>query len=662
MYVLKISGQNFVEEVEGSAEWSRKITRDFNDRLFRTVGEYKFIGHEGLYNILYNQLSINGVCEALTGRVYFDGEYEWRGEILPQDFEFDLVRKSADGQLLDNAWASKFNNAQDQKVFLRSDKSLNDVFIEVCPSRPCSFFDVDTGAYDFTGRRCFKISDVLDFLVKYYSDDTVTFASDYFDGGDGDQYFITTGEEIRQGEDKANPEVSFSEVFDELNKKFNLWIIIQGTLDSPILRIEPKSYLFTTKRLVDIVDPEQIRMTTDLDQLYTVVDVGSSATAYDIDNNAEYPDVQFETWKNESYNTAGACQFENNTLNLVSTWKIDTNTFQQILADDDSHDNSIVLVEIDPASDNAFQYTTAFTNGDGPSYIYNFNLRNESVVTNWFDGLPQELVKVLTKEFKCRVNIISPVVVSSPLVLPDDFAYGEIDYDDDSTPPNYDPDDIYTTAAEASGDDSAGEFKAPVGGYYRFVGNAVITSPPVTKTVGMAIAVYADNTRARRLAWYRAQRVTVTTGGFGIANIDETIYMNADEVAVVYAYEFRQVLSANNGYTVLASTISLLSIPPEYNSVPTDPLIYNYDIGRHACSRSDFDAMDQGLGFVRIIDTNGGKAYDVYAKEVTYNSLTGTIESGQFIGGRPPVDLCWILADGAWNDDCYWLDSEYWNG
>lgn len=323
-YKLKIGNTNYAQEVKGTDDWSETISRDFNDKILRVKGNYKFTGFKALYETIYTSLIANGVCEALEGRVYYRGNpidaYDevWRGEIKPQDGQFDLLNYAVDTQILDNSWSAKFNNSQDQKVFMRSDTSKNGVQIPLCTINPAEFYDPTDGSALPDTRATMKVFDVLKFLVAYYTDDTVTFASTFFDtGGDGEQYHITTGYELRVHDQSINPELSFSEVFDELNKKFDLWIVIEGTLDAPVLRVEQRGYSLDDIIAIEVENPEAIIMKTDLEQLYTVIKVGATVTEYDPAADAHYPYRRFTDWNEEQYNTSGSCEFENSTLDLV---------------------------------------------------------------------------------------------------------------------------------------------------------------------------------------------------------------------------------------------------------------------------------------------------------------------------------------------------------
>lgn len=635
-FILKIGTTQYQSEVEGTGDWSKTVSRDFNDRIFRTKADLKFKGWGALYDILFGNMQDNGVCQSLTGKVYIDtgegyGQY-WTGELKPQDFEFDLLNNSADGQILDNSWASKFNNSNEQKVFLRSTTSKSGVKIRSCDNNLCKFYDPTDSVisnYAYTGRLCFRIFDVFSFLVRYYSDDTVTFQSDFFDiGGDGDQYYITTGQELREGTNWVNPEVSFKEVFDEMNKKCNLWIIIEGTLDAPVLRIEPQSYVFKDEKILEIENPSEIKVSTDLDLLYTIINVGSTQQDFDIDDDANYPNPRYYAWNNESYNTAGDCEFENSTLDLVSTWKIDTNTIEKVLnAGVEDYDDDIFLVEIDPdgVDYDAFKFQTDLTGDDTVSYIYNYNLRNSNVIERWFDGIPQQIVKDLSQEFYVHVDTATAKTVVAG-------TYEDITFDNDSTPPATDPDDIYTTLLEASGDDNHGEFTVKADGYYKFDISIDVSNPAIDKFLGITAHIYTDNTRGRRISIVNnANSVFATTSGTTTITDTFNLYLLAGQTVVFRIYDARPLV-IDQGYDIDDGFCTMTKVNAEYTATNSLPLIYNYTLGMKGLTKSEFELLEQSGGYLLVWDTDTGRSWKLWARELKYKESNGTLETSEFIG------------------------------
>lgn len=668
-YKLKIDGTEY-NQVQDSESWTKTILRDFNDRIFRTKGDFQFKGWGTLFDLIYGNLAINGVCNSLEGRIYFredkvkDYAEWWRGEIKMQDSEFDLIKQSADNQVLENVWAAKFAQSDSQKVFIESARSKNEKVIAPCPSIEIDFFLPSTGSYSpvLANKRAYKIFDVFQFLVNYHTDNEVTFTSDFFTSGEGNNFVITKGSEIRWSDDGSdrinlNPEVSFNEVFEEMNKKFCLWIIIESDdFDNPVLRIEPQSYVFENKQVITVENPENIRLNIALDQLYTKIDVGSDETKFNSDplENSSYPNVQLFSWNDESYNTSGDCQFENNTLNLVSTWKIDTNTFQRILLGlDDSFDDDVFIVEIDPDTLRAEQFQTDYTSSDTIEYIYNYNLQNSFVLNNWFDGIPQDIAKFYSKDYYFYADSPNNGTMFG--------LYNIVKFDNDTISPAQDYDNIYTTPTEDV--TFGGQFKAPLSGFYTFNTSVNVTMPKneqVASYTSLYVTVYSDDSLSTEISnvlldsFFNPSAVDPLTDTLtGSINL----FLQQNNVAVV-----RVLLIALSNGTINSGYFNIDRFAGGYVQESTQlPLIYEYTIEKFKLSLSDFNTLDNNLGYIRFLDTKQNVSYDVWASELKYNPVTQIVEVGKFIGRQIDVQNCeWILSNGVWDDDGCWDDNALW--
>ena len=660
-YKLQINGNQFASEIQSAEEWQQTILRDFNDKLLRIRGDYTLTGYQALYELLYGNLLTNGPCQSLTAKVYYrpskvDPYSEvWRGEMKTQDAQFDLINSSVETQILDNSWASRFNNVNEQKINLRSITSRNGSIIKSCENTLCQFFDPDDptlGNYLADRRLCFRIYEVFAFLIRYYTDDTVAFVSDFFDiGGDGDQYWITDGQEIRSYGHWLNPEVSFKEVFDEMDKKLNLWIIIEGTPSAPVLRIEPMDYVFNTTKVLTIDNPESIIQSIDLEQLYTKITVGSDATDFN-GTDANYPNGALIAWNEESFNTPGDCEFENNDLDLKSAWKIDSNSIQQAINLVEDFDSNIFLVEIDPTAPDydAFKFTTDYTDDTGTdtaAYIYNYNLTNQEVINNWLGAIPSEIVRDLTLGYY--------VYVDSPTLGTYAASSQTLDYTNDSVAPATDVDNIYTTAAESA--TYAGQFKAPVDGFYRFIGQANISNiGGFNKTFRLRVRVYEDDTAAVKIGAIRG--VTVTASTSANLYLNDTLWMFGGNVALADIQNF----IAPTPYRLDYSYMTLNHDPIVINTGVIDPLIYIYDIQRFQLPLADFNTLKADITKqIRFVDTKTGRFWDVWPMEMSYSHERQIVSVGKFIGRKPNlIGQCYVLEEGIWNDNCYWLDDEVW--
>lgn len=666
-YKLKIGTNEFLKEIKDHEDFRQTFVRDFREKIVRVRGDYKFTAYQGLYELLYTHLVTEGVCSALDAKVYYSGdstndyEYIFKGQIKPQDSEFDLINLSCDGQILEDVWAARFAQAEDQRIYLNSTRSKNNLSIVGCPKQDVYFYDPRDGSYEADTRITYKVYDVLAFLVRYYTDGEATFESTYFEsGGDGDQYHITTGLELRTHSGQINPQISFSELFSELNKKFDLFIIIEGTNDAPVLRIERRSYSLVEYPVLDVNNPEQVTVKTDLDQLYPIVKVGSSQTDYNYDERASYPNRRFKSWNDEEYNTLGDCEFENNVLDLVSTYRIDSNSIEQALDfggnDDETFDENIFLVEVDD-NNYAIQFNDDTTQADtNITYFYNFNLTNEQVLSRWFDGIPAEIAESVEGQLAVFVNTVNQIGLTSKK--------NDVIFENDSTLPAYDPDDVYTTPSEDPANE--GEFFIKNGSIY-FI-NAFIKVGASTNPLVNFYSIYAvlydvggNVLLEQRISNWENGPTAFSYGVVGSG----VIFIPDDTVLVIRCFTTKGgsfTYDITEGFaSVVSSKINVTG--PESQGY-NDPLIYIYNVEKFALPQSDWETIKSNpYNQVRFIDDATGRYWNVWPKEVSYDYETQTVTKGEFIGRSPlnlDQDLCWVLEKGFWNDDCYWNDNKTW--
>lgn len=662
-YKLKIGTSEFQTEIGGTEDWHEVISRDFTDKTLRVKGDFKFTGYQGLLNIIHNSLLSNGVCQSLTGKIYHsDGQnftHIWTGDIKPQDGEFDLLRYNVETQVLDNSWAAKFNNAKDQEVKMDNDRTKNNLAMSPCPKQFTHFFNPTDGSYYLGNTYCYKVSAIFEFLCNYLSDNTVTFQSDFFTTGAGKQYYITTGYEIANRDNTLNPEISFSTLFSEMDKKFNLWIIIEGTIDAPILRIERAGYSLVESPVITVSNPGNIIMKTDLEQLYTKITVGSNAPDFDEIDGADYRVIPLYGWNEENYNTSGDCDFENNELDLSSTWRIDTNSiWHQITASDPQYNDDIFIVEVGEAVDNynLIQYTTdiTITSGSGIYYVYNKNLQNFYVLNNWFGGIPSAILANYGNPISCYVDTLFDTNVNT-------YRH-PLSWTNDSTDPAYDYVDMY--------DPVTIDITAVVGGIYRV--KIVYSFSQSTPKPGLRLYFTSEDGSGTPISTVHTHIIPASPPTPYTASIEfeYEIYLDAGDTL---AHSVRHGYSSGAQETVPDYTITDAYMTVEHTTyddqviveAPDNPLIYIYDINDFKLTTSEFEALKASkTGQVRFLDDNTGRAWDVWPKEMAWNRERQIVKSGEFIGRANINQLCWLLdgsfGTGSWDDSCYWLDAHPW--
>src|SRR5690606_4962687 len=127
------------------------------------------------------------------------------------------------------------------------------------------------------------------------------------------------------------PIVTFQKHFEELWKKYNLYLIVEDILtDSPKLRLEPESYLYQDDLGISISNNDTIKRSIDYDKLFNSVTVGSDNFMQDFGISQPMYYTQLLTFVEETYNIDGVIGVDNE-LNLVSEYVIDWNKISEYI-------------------------------------------------------------------------------------------------------------------------------------------------------------------------------------------------------------------------------------------------------------------------------------------------------------------------------------------
>jgi hypothetical protein len=378
------------------------VTSDAHILRQKTDLELTFFGDGYTYLCQKKQ---ENYCQDIEVKIYVECEsyktLRFSGLIQLINTTTDPYKQTIKSQIKDNSWSGLIKERQNNKVFLTATKSATGETITQAPSRIITMFN-STGAYQPNLIRVWDVYQVMKWLIKQYSNDTVTVISDYFTTGAGyNKYAITMGGMLYGGLSWTGqnalpkyftPQVSFAEVFKEVRKKLRIYMSVDvDNLGNPTIRIEPEAYFFSNTQLFDVGDlPFDLIETYDKEQIYSEVKVGSSETKVDDGTYYTYPKLLLDAWEIETYQNCSECVTEN-ALDLVSDWIIDSNvihfTLEQPTITDDIPANvingdKVFLIETKQTVDEAEDYEL---NGD---FYYNNLLTNRNVFQNWAGGIP----------------------------------------------------------------------------------------------------------------------------------------------------------------------------------------------------------------------------------------------------------------------------------
>lgn len=296
--------------------------------------------------------------------------------------ELDLGRRIGKTKIKDTSFSAFIRDYLSVQVSLFEKKTRNcltldsiDLFIKM--------FKTHDNNTDYISIIAFDVLDVFKKLVSYHTDNTIDVVSTYLTTN---KYAITTGFNLHNHSsvtDDVYPKISIEDLFKELRKKLRLYMSIEyDYANRPYLRIEQEDYFFSnTTPLFNISDiPTGAVQTYDINRNYNIVEVGSDITD---SANVYYENEKYTSWIKESYSDCGTCTGNKDAkLDLVSGYIISSNVIYQSLnagSSDDDNDSSIFL----------FSYANGIGTRDlvGGEYIYNYNLINEDVLSNWGEYL-----------------------------------------------------------------------------------------------------------------------------------------------------------------------------------------------------------------------------------------------------------------------------------
>lgn len=341
------------------------------------------------YDYLRQTYEDNGYCSVVDILINIscdeDGNFEeyFKGKIFISTCTFNLSKCSVETEVSDNNYAASIYANKNIKANFQAPKSKNGITITAPPLIGIYPHNCADGTYYTSYRYGYNILDAFEYLIAFMSDGQIDFVSSYFSS------FTTTGNMmIMRGRQlrlydagSYDVTISFQELFIEINKKFNISFAMELQANGRWrMRIENEAYFYQTgiafkKRYI-----QDLKQFFNGELLYSQINVGSSITVDDPDNFC-LPKIQSLTFAEENYYLQSICNNDNE-LDLVSDFIIDSNVFQDILQNNnDDFDNDICLIQYDSATSQSVQFDLTATMA-----IYNEQLLNYKVIERWNVG------------------------------------------------------------------------------------------------------------------------------------------------------------------------------------------------------------------------------------------------------------------------------------
>lgn len=276
---------------------------------------------------------------------------EFNGIIkLTEITKIELDERTCTTKIFDESFGARINNNKSLKAYVDVGTSKNGVSITPVAAKNISVYDPTSNfnTYEVTTREMYRVWNCFYFIIQYMTDGDVDFYSDFFDvGGDGYSTWLVNGEELRKGAGNGRQlEVSFKNLFKEMDKKYNLSFAIEpnptGYSTPYRVRVEPTSYFEEEEGDLTLSNIRGMKMDFNKEALFSDVNIGSDNFDDDVDRS--YPPISFKAYKEENYTILGQCNVDK-TLDLVSEWIIDTNIIEDIVVNNEpKYDDKVVII------------------------------------------------------------------------------------------------------------------------------------------------------------------------------------------------------------------------------------------------------------------------------------------------------------------------------
>lgn len=619
---ISLDGTVYTEPM-GTEKLSITLERDKTVKglIRKYTNKLTFVG-DG-YTYLRQVRDLYGVCYQVEATVeYRSGLSDpWNelftGIINVSDIRFTLFPYgTAETTIEDNAWTSLINNNKSIKAHVEIGRSKNDTTITPAPAYQVNMFDSSTGVYTIKPY-LYRVDDCFRFLIDFMTDGQVGYSSPLFGvGGDLEWLFIGVGSNVSQTTTTAAPYISFVDLFQEMDKKFNISFRITYSSGSPTMVIDRTENIFTSATTITLDNPDRVEESYDKDELFSRVKLGNSQTR-DFDGVASlFPDNQFIGFRSEEYHLLGQCNIDRE-LNLEGGWIYDSNIINETVVNSLTDWDDEIFVVMADNNPSAVQYDT-FNPGVAP-YYYNMNMVNSAVAENYLGGIPNAIAEFLNLNSNSFKSVLTADVLYSA-------GTSVIIWDTDLAPDGYDPGNNYNT--------TNGRYTAPQNGVYDFhsvFGFAIDPGIFIGLPIGTLLAtVYFRH--------YTAGGTLISSVTMGTITVSPIPYFGLFGNAIFYMstgeYVRMEINAVYGGITITSnaffgkSTFNAGAAPDEggvfYDYDPNDFRIINFDFD-YPLTLSEINSIIANETDV-IAFTNGGRTFNGWLKRGVFNLWSGFCE------------------------------------
>ena len=646
-----------VEEPIGFDGFEESIIRDEQNRVIRIdyPTQLSFVGNgydiiEAAYQESYdNELELI-IVDARTSVQVIIG----KASIKTSNCVWNLTakpKKTVDVDIDDTIYQAKVFNNTKRPFVVGGNLTLNGLPIQEITPIDLTVFSIAAGANEPNTRSCFDVKECFQYAVSFISDNQITFESDWYDAlPDDEKLCICTGVELRDPTRSNNPtpETTFERLFQNLWRKYNLYLIADNNLETPTLRLEQESYLYDNETAIALTNVEGLKRSLDFEQLYSRVKIGSDKFIRELGTNFAMFYLPFLSFVEENYNIGGVINVDRE-LDLVSSYIIDNNVIADIIENGvEDYDDEIVMIQYTASTSTATK-GTYFPSGVTANRFYNEQLLNSTVAPRFsFLGpmlLNSGLLQASFQASNTTDQTAGGLSVSTTVTAYDIDAFP---FDDDSTPPNFDTGNNYDTTTY--------QFTAPVSGFYRFKSTIqiIITNFTVNDSAQMQVVGSFYINGATNIIPQEQESFGVDGAGLPLSQpgfftnqsfghlysvalgqgrsiaVEQTILLNqGDTVSAKYIVRLRRRGQPVNAYGIRLQN-GLFTNPTtpisggifEQNN-PDEFYCGIYEIDEIGITEEEWNDLRESPNKIIMVDTGDNDKRIAYVRNISRNIVTG---------------------------------------
>lgn len=461
--------------------FSNSFKRDYNARIISVQYSDRITFTGAAHSYIEATQKADGYCASIDLRVEEKcGRGQWivtaRGKVIMADCEWNETKCSVQCSVVDNGIGAWVASNKKIPVSPLAARSKNNAVITPAPPIFLNVFTQGTGAPITGTRRVFDWFASLEQALAYVSDGALTITSSWYAAlPDDERWAVAAIPDLRtSGFEVPRIDWTFDYLFNELSKKFNLWLFpTEDAQGNPFLILEPEQYFLGTTLSNTILNIEDLIRKTDTERLYATVNVGSSDGIVELASTNPLPFVMLTGFSEETFQFAGVCNTDS-ALDLVNKWIIDTNVLYQVIEqNNEDFDKNYAIIQYTASTEDATKGQYLFP-GSTP-FLYNEQLLNANVLRRF--PLPNSVGVNLAPGFddSFRAEYTDePFAGIVPWHM--DFYYNgvyttkQLGFDNDYTLPNFDVNNVWGSdnGPGAPAPIAESDFKASAQGAYVF--------------------------------------------------------------------------------------------------------------------------------------------------------------------------------------------------